>query len=560
MQTFTDDQLTLLFDIWEMVRTNDNPENRKLDEKIKNIIRGDKPKIQDFFNNIIDQPNFTTNDHKMLKKFISDWYLSQRTMVTGTGGAVDPFKMTNDQLNEMILSFGFPYPTRIISNQNKALFLLDLVDLYKKKGTPESLARSLQYFGLQNIRVSEWWIHRKRSGEFVARSKVILPKTRANEPPIEIPYESFIANDPYWRLSLSDLEKEYLTSKISLPSLTPHFSIDASISISNVYPVISIISKKMQESYEFWLTTGEQVRDIALTRYGINCSLLELILSIGYLFNGQNSNLGNTIYEYQYDIDTNLDGVDEVDYQTIIDSYNTISAKPLTRQERNSQLGNLFTDFTGKTSDFFLTDYPGGAGELLYEINKELKIFLDAEKEALSDMSALEELLYILDGYLEVTLEITTFSMSHMILGSSTYERLKPIIDFFKPFRSRIRELLTSFLIDEKMQNSIRVDSQLMLVKSIYDFMPEYLRDYFDEDFGYTVKHTEIELIRDYLTDKNLYSLVIKQDHTDDIYNLKEVLSRTHNFYFCDKFLEPDDNFLDYAPCSDSLTIQVIDL
>jgi hypothetical protein len=551
IETFSDDQLTMFFNIWEMVRTNDRPEIKDLDSKLKNLARKDKQKALDFFQYIIDQPAFMTNDHKMLRKLIIDWYAASRTIVSRSALPIDVFKMTNNQLDEMILSFGFPYPNRIITNQNKALFLLDLMNLYKKKGTPESLTRALQYFGLQNIRLSEWWIHKKETGLFVARSKVILPRTHANDSYTEIAYVDFIANDPYWRLTLSDLEAEYETSKISLPSLTPHFSIDASINISSVYPVTAIIVKKIQEAYGRWLVTGEIEQDIIISRYGLRCSFLELVLSIGYLFRSNIDGSGSTIYEYQGAIDRNSDGIDDTSYDSIYDLYDRISAKPDDRATLNANLANWMNNFTGNKSDLFVQSY-AEVGTIIEDINPELKSNLDNDILSGNDTTALEVLLYSLDGYLESIIELTNFSLAHMIYGSSTYERLKPIINFFKPYRSRVRELLTTFTIDEPLLHSVRIDDPESSISST-----EHPDDVGLSDIHSTeTDQTDIDFIRnlDGQTKEDFYLII---DNTDiDENEVNDTDTDIQTFYLCDKF----DEHFDAAVCTDELIIDVIDV
>ena len=468
-------QIQLFFDLMEVLYTNDSPENTLIDTKIKQLLYANKTSVTSFFETVIDQPAFQTSDHSRLRENLIDWYTTHKTLIDRTRGSNDVFGLTSEALNELLLSFGFPYPTKIISTKNKALFLLDLVNLYNKKGSPEVLVKALEFFDLTQVTLSEWWIRKDpSSGLFIARSQPIIP--RINQQLIgyeELTYDGFIRNDPHWQLSETELATAYSNNEITLPSITPHFSIDCAVSLNGLYRVLIIITKKMQEAYDYWVETGELNKDIVHDHYGINISFLELCLAVHYVFNGQDASRGQYFKQWQGRIDTDWDGVDEYDYEQIVNEYDDLHIRPKSKIEQQTNYKKYQSRFTANKDNFFVktsdkitlkaTLNPDGvtytesyddSEYFLGIISPELKGYIDLDIESSSVDYVLENLLILLDGYVSETMGVGTFSIAYFISGSSMYKRLKPIIEFFKPYRTRIREFLTSFLINDPLADS----------------------------------------------------------------------------------------------------------
>lgn len=239
-----------------------------LDSNLSNISYAEKERSTKFFKQVIDQPSRFTNDHKRTRRFLIDWYAAHKSLITKSRKILDLNILTNEELNELILGFGFPYPNYIVSKQRKVELLLNIINLYKKKGTPEALADILTLYGLNNIIISEWWIlnnpTRSENYKFFARSKVIWPITAKNNNDyvIEKSYNEFIGNNPHWQLSLEQLKYYFqqidpLTKKkkniISLPSIAPVISVQSDTNLNDLQLVMAILQRKLQESYDFWL-------------------------------------------------------------------------------------------------------------------------------------------------------------------------------------------------------------------------------------------------------------------------------------------------------------------
>ncbi len=239
-----------------------------LDSNLSNISYAEKERTTKFYKQVIDQPSRFTNDHKRVREFLIDWYSSHKSLITKSRKILDLNFLTNEELNELILGFGFPYPNYIVSKQRKIELLLNIINLYKKKGTPEALADILTLYGLNNIVISEWWIlnnpTRSEHYKFYARSKAIWPISAKNNNDyvIEKSYEEFIGNNPHWQLSLDQLKYYFeqidpITKKkkniISLPSIAPVISVQSDTNLNDLQIAMAILQRKLQESYDFWL-------------------------------------------------------------------------------------------------------------------------------------------------------------------------------------------------------------------------------------------------------------------------------------------------------------------
>ena len=96
-----------------------------------------KGKTENLFTNTIDLDCFASEDYKRLKNFLVSWYSSSRTFASTMQSASDIRSLPQDQLNDLINSFGFVDGLEKLNHSSKIDFFYDLVNLYKIKGTPE---------------------------------------------------------------------------------------------------------------------------------------------------------------------------------------------------------------------------------------------------------------------------------------------------------------------------------------------------------------------------------------------------------------------------------------
>ncbi|MCK5019529.1 MAG: hypothetical protein KAS32_20890 [Candidatus Peribacteraceae bacterium] len=486
----------------------------ELSEKFQQLSLSEKTKVITFFESIIDQPAFDSNDHKRIRAFMVDWYSTNRSIVTQSQISTNPYNLADDELDELIKSFGFPYPDRIQSTDSKAAFVLEIVNIYKKKGTPAALVKSLQtYFNLSNVALTEWWVHRKDTGEFVFKSKPVYPREFRDNPNLiqEIDYATFTSTDPLWKLTYEELEASYEDESVKLPSLTSFLSLQSIIDITP-NASLSILSKKMQESYQYWLTYGTLNRDISLSDIEGTYGTLEVVLAINYLFEGQTDSNDESIKYYSGDyapLDQSVppDDISDSDYGLILDEYNNLSIRPTTRTERDLYLETRNSKFLGAndgTTNSFLTLLPN-PGQSLETINPEFKTLIDDYIGGSDEqrIKLLERIMSDFDYYLNQIEGYFSYPISYLTLGWSTIrERIDDVVEFFKPYRVRIREFLTGFKIDDPLSDSqLEEDdmtmsiSQLVVDKGNYWQESEYPEGSYEFDQSVVKDSVEIEIV-----------------------------------------------------------------
>lgn len=230
-----------------------------LDNNLASLSYGEKQNTISFFETVLDQPPHMSHDHDKIRRFLIDWYSSHKSLITKSKKILDLNLLTNDELNELILGFGFPYPRNILSKSHKIQFLSSLVDLYKKKGTAFTLWSILTLYGLTEVVISEWWVRhdeRKHPSIFV-RSKPIYPeKYRTNTELIQEKTLEEFTSDPYWQQSKNEIVQAFNNkeNKISLPSITPYISIQAYSNLADLELALSVVQRKIYETLRFWIS------------------------------------------------------------------------------------------------------------------------------------------------------------------------------------------------------------------------------------------------------------------------------------------------------------------
>ncbi len=555
------DRLKLFFDIMTHLQTNDVPRYPDLDPTLKQIAFSERETISSLFRHVIDQPSYMTNDHKRMRKLIIDWYASHRSLATQAEQYSNPYNLSSDALDELIRSFGFPYSNRIADTDDKIAFLLELVNLYNKKGTPKTLATALEFFGLTNVRISEWWIKKGGGADYYfAQNKIVWPQNILDYEPIDIPYETFISGDPYWQLSKTQLMQAYNTSLITLPSLTPHISIDASVPFTDTYLAISVLAKEMQESWDLWATGGTLSDSLTIDKYGMNVSFLELALAIIYTFNyGKDPNdvfLGDRLYMYYGDtMDEN--NLVNYDINVIRSEFNSILKRPKTKAEQKSLMAEFQTKFTEEVGTFFIQKF-GDVADAIDAINPDLLVALDEDLLTLDPEEILEPLFHELDRWI-FSGALLNYYLSYVTIGTSMYERIKPIIEFFKPYRARIREFLTAFSIQDPLHDSIipadtgiyNENNDPVVNELIYDYL------YPHDEFSFLTKVEFESYVNEDSFDQTMHDAamhVITEIIDDNLDLTDEFSAESLSMFFADGGNRAGD--FDHGICTDRLVVR----
>jgi len=277
-----------LGDFWKILDFLKDPTaDTTLDENLRNTAIGDKELATKWFTTAIDQVSFASDDFKRLRKFIIDWYSSFRTIVTTQKNASEAFSLPQTHVEEFIRSFGYPYPENLLSTRTKVAFLLDLVNLYKIKGTPEALISVLEYHDVTDADILEYYLERNESGTLVFRGKS-TQRGRISEslvPEKTVTFEEMTSGDPHWFQTQAEINALIASNDIALPSPTPYISVRARMDLQELEITIAILRRKVEDQFYPWYRHGTiPVKDIFVSIVDMSVSLLELYCAIIYTY------------------------------------------------------------------------------------------------------------------------------------------------------------------------------------------------------------------------------------------------------------------------------------
>jgi len=442
---------------------------------------------EDYISRNIDLSSFIAYDYINVQKFLTDWYAASRTIIDIHKTITDVYASDDDQLNLWAESFGFIYPD-MIPTSSKPTFLLELVNLYKIKGSPESLLKLVQFLNYTDFKVFEYWLVADQNAydliyddgfiydKIPPRHLMFLGKQigrmlEQKETTLKYKYDQFHAKDAHWYLSKQDIA-EKTEDPISLPSLTPYFGLfNTQYCTSKWLPTIAYISRVVYKAYEDYKNNNVNPRTIIVDKYNNTISLLELHLGMSWLFfvkigyinrdlNTIDPNAWNSIDDdnLRY-IGYSVDIANEIDVAQFKDDYERLFLKaPPSRDALYAYIKERSEKFT------FPTNHPlfnsaSDIGPLLKELNPDFYNFLyvcaDNPDEYIDEIlnifwKCFDNIVGALD------LALATFDNVLVFEGVQIYT----IINFFKPIYSRLANLAFMLTMGDQVGDRILIDEQ----------------------------------------------------------------------------------------------------
>jgi hypothetical protein len=426
-----------------------------LDSNLIILAEDSKAKATILFNDNIDLTCYTTEDYKRLKKFLVPWYASLRSFSSTMANATDIRSLPEDHLNELISSFGYVDSLSELTKPNKINFFYDLINLYKIKGTPESIERVLSFFGIIDVDVMEYWLQYDDNYDLIFKPTMVSNySTQSSE---VLNFDHITNNDPHWRLSKDQINNLFLNNKIAFPSKTPYFGLKPTVQLSGSIENsgLAILSKIIQDMYTGYLSGIIPDKDLYFG--GFSASLLELYLGFIYGF--------NLLYPKTADSSDSLlfyDNSNLIDYDDIILLYDTITSRTNlnTRDEIKTNQNLLNSYFTRLKTNNFLTDLDT-AGNILEVLNPDLKKYL-----TFTEITILNNLLKLLSSWIKKNINEEFSNLPTIVFGFSFYEDVIKAINFFKPYRARLISIEHNFIIDNPLQDTVIADDFIEFVET----------------------------------------------------------------------------------------------
>jgi hypothetical protein len=440
-------------DFWELVKVAGGGTSDDLTRVLDSIVRSDRGKINTYFSDVVDQIAFNSEDWKRLRAFLIDIYSAHRAIATQASKISDPSNLSNTELDELFRSFGYPESTILRDYDNNPLptkiaLFLALVDLYKIKGTPQSVLEVLQFYGITKLDIFEFWLQKEDPNHLFFRGDVITG-TSLNPDSLKLSYDLLTQGDPHWIYTEQEILALDRLNNINLPSHSPYFAVVPIVEFGSETPTFIRI---VQDQYEDYKNTGNlPPQNAEVEILGEIVSFLELYLACVYEF--------QLLWDVGYKGDRYLcyDG-DATSSIIINQEYESIIAPPITRDNIPIKLLQYYDEFTRETPRHFLQN-KYDAQTLLTQINPTLKTNLD--NLSVSTEEILQSLLKDLGIWVRNNIGFGFVNAGYITFGlKNLFEDLNGVINFFKPYHARLI-LLEKLVFDTRLFHAIRIDDDV---------------------------------------------------------------------------------------------------
>jgi len=463
-------------DFFNIMNYIDGTSVSTIDVNTQVLSKSEQAVATQLFENTIDQLVYTTDDYKRLRNLLINWYASHRTIVSTQKQVSDIFSMPEVQLDELFKSFGYIFSTKPLSFLTKANFFLDLVNLYKIKGTPQSIIDILGYYGLTDIDLAEYWLEFDTSDRLVFRSERYLPPGVIDIPFANIPFADVVQRDPRWILTETNIRNLLTVNNIGLPSKSPYFSIRPRYDLSKLNIIMSILSRHVQDQHDTYNSGGTLPLEVKLSELNFSVSLLELYLAVVYLFDEYyDRTIGSTdplFYCY--------DGTTIPTTSIILSQYNSLNERIVTpdptlnesRSLRDTRINQFYDLFTRSQSlNFFTFLTRSTLATLLQTINPDLYSSLNTYLVSGHGLTLLSLLLQDLNDWIIKNIS-ADFNIATTVLGIESLAELNKIINFFKPYHARLLNMEFAYIINNPVMDSLVMEDELVenITEVIVDF------------------------------------------------------------------------------------------
>lgn len=249
---------------------------------------------------------FNTADCFMFKTIMLDWASTIKVFQDSTSQCTNVYRLSSTDVDKAIRGFGIDFINeRTVSSLNRRqTFLLNMCDLYKIKGSPQSIIKALNIIGLEDIYITEAWVYPTRDGDQNVEIKWIPVKQ-----PQEFDPETNSYTDPnvgmdveYWswgrftskidsilechwfykKFEIIDLNWHDPNTYFHLPSLTPYFNIKIKFDNMDQTSLLKVVNGIINKQAKDYLSGGHIPEDVSIEGYNYNCNFISTWLGFIY--------------------------------------------------------------------------------------------------------------------------------------------------------------------------------------------------------------------------------------------------------------------------------------
>jgi len=466
---------------WELLAEIQG-ESTELTAALKAIVNNEQATSQKLFDVVIDQMAYNSPDWHRTKNFLRDWYAAHRAVTTYQANISDIYQLPNNQLDELFRSFGYNFsniiqdPTTNEAPSGKPEFFLDLVNLYKRKGTPQALLEVLQYHGVNRVDLYELDLQyedrlSKNPNDLIFKGKYVTG-TSGSHTPVYLPFRFLTERDPHWLQTESEIKHLYNQNIINFPSTSPYFSVKPLFDEESTDGATGILSRRIQDSYDLWDAAGrpDEVitpilpQNAVVSITGDDVSILTLYLATIYTFL-KDFTVGASADRFICYDGTNINSIDIMNEFRIL-----TDRKVSSRDEFNTRWNQYLDIFSRELTTNFIQNHIDPA-QYLNLINPALKNQLD--NLATDNVTVLGTLLRDLGEWVRNNISYGFINMGYILFGlDSFFAEMSDIINVFKPYRARLVPLET-IQFDSRLFNTIVVEDEFTteIEQNTHDFV-----------------------------------------------------------------------------------------
>ena len=478
------------YKILDLLRNNNRSD---LSDSLVSNALDEKSTATDFFEKTLNQYSFNNNNYNRLRDYLIEWYASLKTMTAVQRNINDVYGLPDSHVDEAFRSKGFnlsvllsKYGTGV--NYNKVNFYYDLVNLYKKKGTPNTLLNVLRYFGFPNIEILEYMTYRRKSTNKVEFHSLSADHTGlwwSTNTDI-LTYDEATSWDPHYLTSEKSIIYGQDKSHLHLPSKSPYFTLRHFINISEFSKLSMFLSRKVQDQYREWKPIYENIqskpdydptkhyqilpKELYIDSCTMDVSVVELFLACTYTYRkhyGTKKTFTNVVYPNESFTQSLGNGGDNFncydgtssEYIEIVNQFNDyLENVPLTRDEVKANHQHYMDLFIRTEPEDFLQNIDT-AGEVLRLMNPELMSRVEDLYDILPQTTILGNLLEDLMKWVNSYLSVAAPHLNFLMYGTDEFKRiLGDLINFFKPYHARMLSYDVAFVNDDRNTESVIVD------------------------------------------------------------------------------------------------------
>jgi len=448
---------------------------------IEAMLLENKEDSENYFSVVLDQGIYNTDDYLKFRTFLIYWYAGFKTL-----NYEEKTKSDIDIVDKDLLLQSLGYTLYYLHNDaNKKILSTTISDLYSIKGSPLSIQQAFTLLGLNNFTIYEYWLYVSSDNttlylqpEAITDTSLVTSFDNAYNF-LTKSLSSVTVDDPHWYYTESEIISINDSEPLGLPSLTPYIGLaSANDWIYQSKLIMSRTSRIIKMQYNELINNNIQPPKIYyFSPLDSNLSILEIVLSLSYLYNTiygrtnepQRNGIDEFIYQFQGDKNILTDDV------VFINEFNDAFRVPKTKQEREDLLEQEKHDWMTlqKEIGFDHNDLI----TILTNNFPELKNKLDEYISASMGVFALKEILGLFDLYVRYDMGIANYSALYMIEDplSGQEDAVKKVLDFFKPYQTRLIEYSTYLIINDIPGNYFLMDDSLFLI------IKQYINDVYDQ-------------------------------------------------------------------------------